>query len=56
MSMASALLWMPLTGWAIFSSERFPVEAERRNVLIHVLSTLAVCIATFMPQTRCWSR
>lgn len=45
MSMTSALLWVPLTWWALFSSDRFPVEPGRlRNLLVHALSSAGVCV------------
>lgn len=45
MSMASALLWVPLTWWAVFASARFPIEPGRwRNGLVHLSSALGVCV------------
>ncbi len=45
MSMTSALLWVPLTWWALFSSDRFPVEPGRlRNLLVHLGSSAGVCL------------
>jgi two-component system LytT family sensor kinase len=44
MSMTSALLWVPLTWWAVVSSDRFPIEPGRwKNALVHMFSTLGVC-------------
>jgi two-component system, LytTR family, sensor kinase len=45
MSMTSALLWVPLTWWAVFASQRFPIEPGRwRNGLVHLASSLLVCV------------
>jgi glucose-6-phosphate-specific signal transduction histidine kinase len=45
MSVTSALLWIPLTWWALVSSDRFPVEPGRlHNLLVHALSSAGVCL------------
>jgi len=45
MSLTSALLWVPLTWWALFSSDRFPVEPGRlQNLLLHAASSAGVCL------------
>lgn len=44
MSMASALLWVPLTWWALFSSDRYPIGARRwGHWLLHAASSVFVC-------------
>src|SRR5688572_5011610 len=46
LSFASSALWVPLTVWCLWSSERWPVERGRlgRGLAVMLGSAVAVCL------------